>query len=102
MRINHRQIEAFRAVILAGSVTRAAELLGISQPATSRLLRDLQHGLGLKLFQKAGTGLEPTAAAVTLYTEVERSFVGLERIARTAESLRDAPPAACGSPGCRR
>ncbi len=89
MRINHRQIEAFRSVILAGSVTNASRLMGVSQPAVSRLLRDLQGNMGMVLFEKRGSGLEPTAAAVALYTEVERSFVGIERIAQTAQKIRD-------------
>lgn len=87
LKINHRQIEAFRSVILAGSVTNAAQLMRISQPAVSRLLRDLQAHLGLILFEKRGSGLEPTAAAVALYTEVERSFIGLDRIARAAQNI---------------
>ncbi|PWU70769.1 transcriptional regulator [Ochrobactrum sp. POC9] len=87
LNINHRQIEAFRSVILAGSVTNAAQLMRISQPAVSRLLRDLASHLGLVLFEKRGSGLEPTAAAIALYTEVERSFVGLDRIARVAQNI---------------
>ncbi|MFK0685766.1 LysR substrate-binding domain-containing protein [Ochrobactrum sp. BD67] len=87
MKINHRQIEAFRSVILAGSVTNASQLMRISQPAVSRLLKDLQAHLGLVLFEKRGSGLEPTAAAVALYTEVERSYVGLDRIARAAQNI---------------
>lgn len=87
-RINQRQVEAFRAVMLAGSVTGAAGMMGVTQPAVSRLVRDLQAVLNLKLFEKRGTGLAPTPAASALYTEVERSFVGLDRIAAAAEEIR--------------
>lgn len=87
VKINHRQIEAFRSVILAGSVTNASQLMRISQPAVSRLLRDLQAHLGLVLFEKRGSGLEPTAAAIALYTEVDRSFLGLDRIVRAAQNI---------------
>ena len=41
-RINSRQVEAFRAMMLTGSVTEAAKLMAVTQPAVSRLLRDLQ------------------------------------------------------------
>lgn len=87
-RINPRQVEAFRAMMLTGSVTEAASLMAVTQPAVSRLLRDFQALLRMKLFEKRGTGLVPTAAATALYTEVERSFVGLDRITAAAEEIR--------------
>lgn len=87
-RINLRQVEAFRATMLTGSVTEAAALMAVTQPAVSRLLRDFQALLNMRLFEKRGTGLVPTAAATALYTEVERSFVGLDRIAAAAEEIR--------------
>src|SRR3984957_2975916 len=87
-RINSRQVEAFRAMMLTGSVTEAAKLMAVTQPAVSRLLRDFQALLKMELFERRGTGLVPTAAATALYTEVERSFVGLERIAAAAEEIR--------------
>ena len=87
-RINSRQVEAFRAVMLTGSVTEAARLIAVTQPAVSRLLRDFQALLKMELFERRGTGLVLTAAAIALYTEVERSFVGLERITAAAEEIR--------------
>jgi DNA-binding transcriptional LysR family regulator len=86
--LNPRQIEAFRAVVLTGGVGAAAKLINVTQPAVSRLVRDLQHHLGLTLFERRGTGLVPTSEALSLYAEVERAFVGLERIAETATELR--------------
>ena len=86
--LNPRQIEAFRAIMLAGSVTAAAKLIRVTQPAASRLLRDLQETLGLKLFERRGTRLLPTSEGIALYGEVERSFVGLERIVQAASDLR--------------
>lgn len=88
VRINSRQVEAFRAMMLTGSVTEAARLMAVTQPAASRLLRDFQSLLKMELFERRGTGLVPTAAATALYTEVARSFVGLERIAAAAEEIR--------------
>src|ERR1700738_3691425 len=78
-RINSRQVEAFRAMMLTGSVTEAAKLMAVTQPAVSRLLRDFQALLKMELFERRGRGLVPTASATALYMEVERSFVGLER-----------------------
>jgi DNA-binding transcriptional LysR family regulator len=62
--------------------------MAVTQPAVSRLLRDFQALLKMELFEKRGTGLVPAAAATALYMEVERSFVGLERITAAAEEIR--------------
>jgi DNA-binding transcriptional LysR family regulator len=88
VRINSRQVEAFRAMMLTGSVTDAAKLMAVTQPAVSRLLRDFQALLKMELFERRGSGLVPTAAATALYMEVERSFVGLDRITAAAEEIR--------------
>lgn len=87
--LNPRQIEAFRALMLTSSTVRAAEQLHITQPAVSRLVKEFQQALGLVLFERRGARLMPTSEAVALYGEVERSFVGLERIAEAARSLKE-------------
>jgi DNA-binding transcriptional LysR family regulator len=48
--MNQRQIEAFRLVMLRGSMTAAAEELGTSQPSISRLIAELEESTGLALF----------------------------------------------------
>lgn len=83
-----RMVEAFRAVILTGGVTAGARMLNISQPSVSRLLRDFEYRLGLQLFERRGTQLVPTGEALSLFDEVERSFVGLRQIERFAGQLR--------------
>jgi DNA-binding transcriptional LysR family regulator len=87
--LNPRQIEAFRAVIVMGSVTGASQALNVTQPAVTRLIHDLQRSLGLPLFVRRGSRLVPTEEALALYREVERQFVGLDRIARAAGDLRE-------------
>lgn len=86
--LNLRQVEAFRAVFLTGSMTAAGDLMGISQPAVSRLIRDLEAELRLRLFERASGRVTATPDAVALFREVERSFHGLDRIARAAADLR--------------
>ena len=86
--IQNRQIEAFRAVMLTGAMTTAAEMIQVSQPAVSRLVRDLEHELGLTLFRRRGNLVVPTPEATALMTEVERSFVGLAQISAFADDLR--------------
>ena len=87
--LNPRQIEAFRAVILTGGMTAGGEMLGVSQPAISRLVRDLETELGLKLFERNGAHIVPTAEALILYQDVERLFVGSDKIRDSARAIRD-------------
>lgn len=74
--------------MLTGGMTSAAELLRITQPAVSRLVRDFESAVGLRLFQRRGTGVVPTQDATLLLAEVERSFVGLGRVAEAAQAIR--------------
>ena len=83
-----RQLEAFRAVMVWQTVTRAAEALHISQPAVTRLIADLEESVGFLLFSRIRGRLHSTAEGQALYEEVERSLLGVERIARTAEEIR--------------
>ncbi len=87
--MNLRQIEAFRAVIDAGTVTRAGEMLRVSQPAVSRLIADLERGLGFALFERRRGRLTPTAEAKLFYREIEKAFVGLEHLNKAAEAIRN-------------
>jgi DNA-binding transcriptional LysR family regulator len=90
MQMNPRQIEAFRAVMLTGSMTVAAELLKITQPAVSRLIKDLEADLKLTLFRREGNRLVPSHEATILFAEVDRFYVGMDRIAKIAADLRQA------------
>lgn len=85
--INHRQVEAFHVVMLTGSMTAAGELLGISQPAVSRLIRELEAKVGFALFQRHGSSITPTPEAGLLHREVDRSIQALSRIESAARSI---------------
>lgn len=89
MPLSLRQVEAFRAVLSTGSMTAAAELMGVTQPAVSRLIRDMETEIGVSLFERNSGRVYPTQDAFSLFREVERSFVGLDSIAVAAEALRD-------------
>lgn len=84
-----RQVESFRAVMITGTVTQAAEMLYISQPAVSRMLSDLEHEIGFKLFTRANRKLIPTDEGRAFYDEVERAFVGLDQIMKAAHTIRE-------------
>lgn len=87
--MNVRQLEAFRAVIETGSVTRAGAALGISQPAISKLLTNLARACGFTLFRRRANRLIPTPEAMILFGEVERVFIGVESVQRLANDIRD-------------
>ena len=74
MTIRLRHIEALQAVQKAGSITGAAELLNVSQPAVSKLLRHAQDQLGLRLFERVKGKLVPTREAKLLEVEIDRTL----------------------------
>jgi len=86
--LNVRQLEAFRATIISGSVTAAAQMLFVSQPSISRLLGDLESDLGFKLFQRHKGGMLPTEEAKLFYEEVEKTFSGLAALEKSAQEIR--------------
>lgn len=87
MKLNHRQLEAFRALIQTGSVTAASQRMHITQPAASRLIADLEYTVGYSLFQRKKKRLSPTPEALALFEEVDRSFIGIEEIADAAKEI---------------
>jgi DNA-binding transcriptional LysR family regulator len=87
--MNLRQIEVFRAVMLAGSVTDAARLLHVSQPGISRMLGHIELQLGIRLFERSPGKLRPTPEAKALYAEVEQVYRGVKRIDDRARELKE-------------
>ena len=88
-KFNVRQVEAFRAVVAMGSMSKAAELLGISQPAVSRLVGDFQDAVGFRLFKRHRNGAEPTPDARHLFEQVEKLFVGLEELNHQIAAIKN-------------
>lgn len=74
--------------MLHGNLSRAADVTNSSQPTLSRELARLEYILGFALFDRVRGRLRPTARALALMQEVERSFIGLEQIAARAQELR--------------
>ncbi|WP_240937497.1 LysR family transcriptional regulator [Chromobacterium fluminis] len=63
MNVTLRQLRVFQAVIELGGFSRAGDALGLTQPAVSRAVRELEQALGLRLFDRTTREVEPTAAA---------------------------------------
>jgi len=85
--IKVRQIEAFKYFMITGSVTSAAELLHVTQPAASRLLHDLESRLDFSLFNRTRNKMIPTPEAHIFYREVQNLFIGLDALMKVADSI---------------
>ncbi|NSX84365.1 LysR family transcriptional regulator [Agrobacterium tumefaciens] len=83
-----RQLEALIAVVETGTVSRAAEILSITQSGASKLIQDLEADTGMQLFERGSGRLVPTNRGMLLYEEVERIFGGIHQLARTVEFVR--------------
>ncbi len=86
--ISPRQIEAFKAVVEAASVTAAATAMHVSQPSVSRLLRSLEETIGFSLFERRKGRLLATPEAMLFYDEIQKYFHTMQRLAHTAADIR--------------
>src|SRR5476649_2522151 len=82
-----RQLEAFAAVMSAGSVTAAGKMLGRSQPSVTKAIQELEQELGFALFERSGPKVTPTHKAFMMYGEVESALLGIRNIRRRAEHI---------------
>ncbi len=87
MKLNLRQIEVFRAIMTSGSITDAARLLHISEPAVSRMLAYAEQRAGLTLFKRIKGRLVATPEAHRLYVEVNVVYQGVQRVNAVIDDL---------------
>lgn len=86
--IRFRQLEAFRLVVSHGSMSAAADMMYVSQPAVSRLISDLESEVGFQLFDRRRGLSSPTAEGLRFFGHVEENFLGLSRLENAAEEIR--------------
>src|SRR3954466_4831965 len=72
-----KQIEAFVEVVRRGTVSRAAEALGVTQPALTARLHGLEHELGQVLFARSGRGVRLTDAGRVFLPHAERALLSI-------------------------
>jgi DNA-binding transcriptional LysR family regulator len=89
MKLEVRDIEYFAVVAKNGHVGRAAEQLGLSQPALSKSLRRLEQSLGAKLVKRTPKGVDLTEVGAALLSRVRGLQLTLEDIAREAADLSE-------------
>lgn len=77
--MDFKQLRAIVTVAESGSVTRAAQLLHVVQPAISRQITSLERELGVKLFVRTPEGMHPTQEGLTLVARARRILGEIER-----------------------
>lgn len=85
--MNLRQLGAFRAVMLAGTVTGAGERLRLTQPTVSKLIAQLERQAGMQLFDRVGGRLVARPEALELFRQVDKVFEVIEETGRSARQL---------------
>ena len=88
MNLNIRELEVFFLAMRSETLTAAAAALHTSQPTVSRTLSSLERRIGLTLFDRRKGQVSPTPEAIALFEELERSYVGLERISVRVQDIK--------------
>jgi DNA-binding transcriptional LysR family regulator len=87
-----RELEALHALIEARKTTSAASRLGVSQPAVSRAIQQLEARLGMALFRRDGGRLAPTQEGIALYQQSLPIFAALSGLGRPNQQQRETRP----------
>ena len=87
MRLRH--IEVFHAIMQVGTISGAAQVLHISQPAVTKVLQHAELQLGMPLFERVRGKLYPKPEAHRLFAETEKLNRDLQGIRRLAASLKN-------------
>lgn len=78
--LNYNHVYYFHVAASEGSVARAADQLGVTQPTVSEQIRQLERTLGLSLFERTATGLRLTDAGRRAYAHTTAMFRASERL----------------------
>jgi DNA-binding transcriptional LysR family regulator len=88
-RIRLRDLHIFLTVSQRGSMAQAAAQLGVSQPAVSGVIAELERTLGVPLFERSTRGVKPTMYARAMMDCSVAAFDELKQGIRTIENLAD-------------
>src|SRR5260370_34253353 len=89
-RLKLRDLHVFSTVVQFGSMAKAARHLGVSHPAVSEVIADLEHALGVRLLDRSARGIEPTIYGGALLKRSVVVFDELKQSIRDIEFLSDA------------
>lgn len=87
-RLRLRQVALLLALRELGTLRAAAAELGMTQPAATNMLKELEEALGLRLFERAGRGLQATAAGQAVTAHFDGLQGSMAALARDLEALR--------------
>src|SRR5690625_5034890 len=79
-RIKLQQLRAILAVAESTSIVSASERIGLSQPAISKIISEVEQSLGAQLFDRTSSGTQPTELGTLLANYTKRVFSLLEQI----------------------
>ena len=88
-RLRLRDLHVFFTTVQRGSMAKAAATLGVSQPAVSKVIAELEHTLGIRLLDRSARGVEPTIYGRALLTRGNAAFDELRQSVRDIEFLAD-------------
>ncbi|WP_018633651.1 LysR family transcriptional regulator [Neomegalonema perideroedes] len=83
-----RQVEAIRAVMMAGTIQGAAKLLNVSAPGISRLVKHMEDSLGLRLFERKAGLFIPAAEAESIFEMVHQVHRQMGNLNAAVAALR--------------
>jgi len=87
-RLRMRQVALLLAVEEGGTLRAAAARLGMTQPAATKMLQELEGALGQPLFERAGRSLKRTAAGTLALAHFHGLRGSMQSLARELEALR--------------
>jgi DNA-binding transcriptional LysR family regulator len=87
MRIKLRQVEGFLAAADTGSFSRAAEKIGMTQPAFSQLIREMESALDVKLFDRSTRQVHITDTGKLLRDQMRRGLLEIEDACSNARAI---------------
>jgi DNA-binding transcriptional LysR family regulator len=88
-RLKLRDLHVFSMVVQRGSMAKAAQHLGVSQPAVSEVIAGLEHTLGVRLVDRSAQGVEPTIYGDALLRRSVAVFDELKQGIKDIEFLSD-------------
>lgn len=88
-RLKPRQLMLVSAIAEEGNIHRAAQALNVSQPAASKLLKDLEDGLAVQLFERLPRGMRPTWYGETLVRHARIALASLREAGQDIDAIRE-------------